>query len=581
MAETLRIALAQTNTTVGDFKGNCRKIIEYINKAKNTGAEIVLFPELTIPSYFPEDLLLKKRFVQDNLKYLDGLAAKVRDIIAIVGFVDLDEKTGNTHNAAAILNQGKIAAVYHKICLPNYSVFDEKRYFVPGDRPMVFDCNGSKIGLNICEDIWVPDGVTECQAFAGDAEVILSLSASPYHKEKRKIRVEIGATRASFTRAIVVYLNLVGGQDGLIFDGNSFIVDHRGELICECAQFIEDFAVADLDLAAVRQFRKEDATYHYDKKAYKSLYQPELVSLSPHVRKKNLPDATATCKVPLSHLEEIYQALVLGTRDYVRKNGFAKVVIGLSGGIDSALTAAIAVEALGRENVIGILMPSDISSEGSVNDSLDLASNLNIETKTIPISQALDIYLTLLKGTFEDRPVDSTEENLQARIRGNILMALSNKFGWLVLTTGNKSETSVGYCTLYGDMAGGFAVIKDVWKTLVYELCNHINSFAQRDVIPRAIITKPPSAELRPDQTDQDSLPPYDLLDAILEQFVEKDKTVKEIIAEGYPREVVKRVARLVDINEYKRRQAPPGIKISRKAFGKDRRMPITNQYQT
>ncbi len=581
MADTVRIALAQTNTVVGDLDGNRLKITQNIALAKAAGADLVLFPELTIPSYFPEDLLLKNKFVEENRATLDQIASQTRDIIAIVGFVDRDDATGNIHNAAAVLHQGEIAAVYRKICLPNYSVFDEKRYFVPGDRPLVFEYDGTRFGLNICEDIWVPDAVTECQALVGGAEVILSLSASPYYKEKRKIRVDIGVDRAVTTRSIIVYLNLVGGQDELVFDGNSFIVDHSGDLICECCQFAEDFAVADLDLAALREFRETSDTYRKSRETFRSLYDPWFVKLSGHLQKTPAPPVTASCRLPMSHLEEVYQALVLGTHDYVRKNGFEKVVIGLSGGIDSALTAAIAVDALGNDNLVGVMLPSEITSQASIDDALAFAGNLGIETRTIPIGAAFDAYANLLRAAFEGLSPDTTEENLQARIRGNILMALSNKFGWLVLTTGNKSETSVGYCTLYGDMAGGFAVIKDVPKTLVYKLCEHKNARAGRAIIPQEIMTKPPSAELRPGQIDQDSLPAYDLLDRILEEFIERDKTVKEIIAEGYPREVVKKVARLVDLNEYKRRQAPPGIKISQKAFGKDRRMPITNGYHT
>lgn len=580
MSDIFRLALAQTNTIVGDLQGNCEKILHYIYEAETGGVDLVIFPELTIPSYFPEDLLLKKRFIEDNQKHLHILAEKNTKIVAIVGFVDSDED-GNIYNAAAILQNGKVAAVYHKICLPNYSVFDEKRYFVPGDAPLVFEYNDIRFGLNICEDIWVPDGVTECQAWQGGAEVILSLSASPYHTDKRKDRLEIGVERAQSTRTIVVYLNLIGGQDELVFDGNSFIVDQHGDLVAECQQFGEDLVIADLDIAGLRKFRREDATFQEQQQKFRSLYVHEFRSLAEGQSTATRKTITNKKRRPMRLFEEIYQALVLGTGDYVRKNGFQKVVIGLSGGIDSALTAAIAVDAVGPQNVVGILMPSEITSQASISDALELAGNLHIETKTIAIREAFVVYKKLLRDIFAGLPEDITEENLQARIRGNILMALSNKFGWLVLTTGNKSETSVGYCTLYGDMAGGFAVIKDVPKTLVYKLCDYKNAAAGKDIIPKQIIAKPPSAELRPGQTDQDSLPPYDLLDAILEEFVEKDKTLKEIIAQGYDREIVKKVARLVDINEYKRRQAPPGIKITNKAFGKDRRMPITNKYHT
>ena len=578
MNNRVRVALAQTNTIVGDLEGNFRKIRDYIEKAEKIGAEIVIFPELTIPGYPPEDLVLKKKFISDNKLYLDRLSETNKNTIAIIGFVDFDSEI---YNGAAILQQSQIAAIHHKICLPNYSVFDEKRYFTPGKHPLVFEYNEIKFGLNICEDIWVPDGVTESQAFRGGAEIILSLSASPYYANKRKDRLAMGMNRARHTRTIVVYVNLIGGQDELIFDGNSFVVDHRGELLAEERQFEEDFLVLDLDVSELRKFRQEDPTFKLNKKEFNPKYEIEFIALETPAK---TPEKPALPKRDISYLEgfeEIYQALVLGTIDYVSKNGFKKVVVGLSGGIDSALTAAIAVDALGSENVIGVMMPSEITSETSSRDAEELAANLGIRSETIPIKKLFEAYKETLKEIFQDHSEDTTEENLQARIRGNLLMALSNKFGWLVLTTGNKSETSVGYSTLYGDTAGGFAVIKDVPKTWVYKLCEHKNEKAGKEVIPASIQTKAPTAELRPGQTDQDALPSYDLLDPILEEFVEKDKSVKEIIEQGYPRDVVKEIARLVDINEYKRRQAPPGVKITHKAFGKDRRMPITNRYKT
>lgn len=578
MNHQIRIALAQTNTIVGDLEGNFRKIREYTGKAEKAGAEIIIFPELTIPGYPPEDLVLKQKFISDNKVYLNRLAETNKKAITIIGFVDFDN---DIYNAAAILQQAKIAAIHHKICLPNYSVFDEKRYFTPGKRPLIFEYNEIKFGLNICEDIWVPDGVTESQAFRGGAEIILSLSASPYFANKRKDRLAMGMNRARHTRTIVVYVNLIGGQDELIFDGNSFVVDHRGELLAEGRQFEEDFILIDLDVNELRNFRHKDPTFKLDKKEFNSKYEVEFIALEAPLEE---PEKSTFLKRTDSHLEgfeEIYQALVLGTKDYVSKNGFTKVVIGLSGGIDSALTAALAVDALGSKNVIGIMMPSEITSETSTRDAEVLAANLEIRSETIPIKKAFDAYQETLKEVFKDSPLDITEENLQARIRGNLLMALSNKFGWLVLTTGNKSETSVGYSTLYGDTAGGFAVIKDVPKTWVYKLCEYKNQTAGKELIPSSILTKAPTAELRPGQTDQDSLPSYELLDPILEEFVEKDKSVKEIIEQGYPRDIVKEIARLVDKNEYKRRQAPPGIKITHKAFGKDRRMPITNRFKT
>lgn len=575
----IRVALAQVNTIVGDLEGNCEKVLQAAKKAEQASADIVIFPELTVPGYFPEDLLLKRMFIEDNKAYIERLASEIDNIVALVGFVDSNQYNDDIYNAAAVLQKGKVAAVHHKICLPNYSVFDEKRYFVPGDKPLVFEYQKALFGLNICEDIWVPDGVAECQGLAGGAEVILSLSASPYYMDKRQVRLGFGVNRALATRAYVVYLNLVGGQDELVFDGDSFVVDYNGDLVSECKQFDEDFIVTDLSISEVRRFRESNEAYQQYKRDYLPLYEPQyakIANISVHNPKP--PIAPQKTKVLDLH-EEIYQALVLGTRDYMLKNDFEKVVIGLSGGIDSALTTTIAADALGAENVLGVLMPSEYTSEASMRDAMTLAKNLGIRTETIPINHAFEVYLEMLAEVFAGTEPDTTEENLQARIRGNILMALSNKFGWLVLTTGNKSETSVGYSTLYGDTAGGFAVIKDVPKTMVYKLCESRNKVAGKALVPEEIINKAPSAELKPDQTDQDTLPPYELLDAILEEFIENDRSVKEIIAEGYPREVVKKVARLVDINEYKRRQAPPGIKITEKAFGKDRRMPITNRY--
>jgi len=578
MPTHVRIALAQINITVGDLEGNSKKILDLIAKAEQAKAEIVLFPELAITGYPPEDLVLKRKFVADSLLCLESVAKQNTRLIAIVGYVG--ERAQRLYNCAALLSQGKISAVYQKIQLPNYSVFDEMRYFTPGKHPMIFEYNGIKFGLNICEDIWVPDDVAECQAFRGGAEIILSLSASPYYLNKRNDRLAMLKARARRTRTHIAYLNLIGGQDELIFDGNSFVVDYRGEIIAEARQFREDFTVVDLEVDKLRQFRNDDPVYFSDKINFRSQRDVKFVML-PSRETHEKPTAPPKASQPLPKWEEIFQALILGTKDYVSKNGFQKVVIGLSGGIDSALTAVIAAEALGAQNVIGVLMPSEFTTERSITDAQALADNLGLETYTVPIQKSFECYRSSLKPIFGDRPEDVTEENLQARIRGNILMALSNKYGWLVLTTGNKSETSVGYCTLYGDMAGGFAVIKDVPKTWVYHLSRHINERAGKAIIPDSVLTKAPTAELRPGQKDQDSLPPYELLDAILEEFVEKDKSVREIIDQGYPRDVVKKVARLVDINEYKRRQAPPGIKITAKAFGKDRRMPITNRYKT
>jgi NAD+ synthase (glutamine-hydrolysing) len=574
----IRIALAQINTTVGDLAGNAEKIVKTIRHAEDSGADICMFPELALTGYPPEDLIMKRRFVDDNNKYLNQIASDNRNIVTIVGFVGND--TNGVSNSAALLQGGRIVTSYAKICLPNYSVFDEKRYFIPGNQPLVFEYRGVKFGLNICEDIWVSEGVPECQGFTGGAEVILSISASPYYVDKRNERLALGAGHARKTRSILAYVNLTGGQDELVFDGNSFIVDHRGELLVEGKQFEEDFLLFDVDTTGLNAFRSGDAEFQKDRSEFSSPYSVNFVSLSGPGSLSEKKQLTVTTYAPLSHTEEIYRALVLGTRDYVRKNGFERVVIGLSGGIDSALTAAIAVDALGAANVIGVLMPSKYTSETSNDDAQMLSNNLRIKTTIIPIKSSYDAYIETLKPVFSNLPEDITEENLQARIRGNLLMALSNKFGWLVLTTGNKSETSVGYSTLYGDMAGGFAVIKDVPKTVVYRLAALVNQNAGREIIPASTMTKAPTAELRPDQKDQDSLPPYDLLDRILEEYVENDKAIAEIEELGFDEEVVRKVARMVDINEYKRRQAPPGIKITRKAFGKDRRMPITNRYR-
>ncbi len=580
MTDHIRVALAQTNTIVGDLAGNCEKIVKNIRAAESAGADILLFPELTIPSYLPEDLVLKSQFVADNKAYLERVAPESRALITVVGFIDDDPNNGKIYNAAAILANGTIQKVYHKICLPNYSVFDEKRYFVPGDRPLVFQHNGIKFGVNICEDMWVPDGVTECQTHRGGAEVVLSISASPYDMVKRRTRLEMAQARAVSTRSIIVLLNLVGGQDELVFDGGSMVLNHEGEVTARCRQFREDFLVADLDVAELKEFRRQDKQYQETAASYKPLYRPEIITIKSKTPPEPKPPLAAKNVSWMGRHEEIYEALTLGTCDYVRKNGFEKAVIGLSGGIDSALTAAIAVEALGPDNVIGVLLPSEITSKESIDDALQLAHNLGILTKTIAINEVFDAYVNSLHSVFAGLPRDITEENLQARARGNILMALSNKFGWLVLTTGNKSETSVGYATLYGDMAGGFAVIKDVPKTMVYELCKYVNSRSGREVIPVNILTKAPTAELRPNQKDEDSLPPYDQLDAVLEQLIEKDKTVQEISEMGYAEEMVRRIAHLVNKNEYKRRQAAPGVKITPRAFGKDRRWPITNRYE-
>lgn len=528
----LRLALAQINSTVGDLEGNQRKILDFIHQAQKQNVDVVIFPELAICGYPPEDLLLKNRFVQDNLKSLQALAKAVKNSTAVVGFVDRD-KNGNLFNALAVMANGKIKGVYHKKELPNYGVFDEKRYFKSGNKDGIFTIKNVRTGTNICEDIWIDGSVYKTQA-KKKCRLLINISSSPYEIGKLVVRQKLLVKRAIETKSFIAYVNLVGGQDELVFDGGSLLVNPKGKIVAQAKQFEEDLVVVDLD-------------------------QP-----------KSLPPR-------LSSIEEIYQALVLGTRDYVRKNGFEKVVVGLSGGIDSALVAVIACEAIGRENVIGVTMPSRFTSPETKSDAKKLAESLKIRCLEIPIEEVAKAYSHVLKEAFADAKPDTTEENIQARIRGNYLMALSNKFGWLVLTTGNKSEISVGYCTLYGDMSGGFAVIKDIPKTKVYELSRFINT--TRYLIPESTIERAPTAELRENQKDQDTLPPYDLLDQILEDYIENHRSI-ESIAQKHPKDLVKRVVQMVDKNEYKRRQAAPGIKITSRAFGKDWRLPLTNKYR-
>ena len=573
----LRIGMSQINTTVGDFAGNTRKILEAIAAARSLGVDLIAFPELAICGYPPEDLLFKPQFIEENLKSLEKVIKQTSGLAVIVGFVDAKS---DIYNAAAIIYDGKLVSIYHKIYLPNYGVFDENRYFQAGRECPVYTMFGVGIGVNICEDIWYEAGPATAQAYAG-AEVIVNISASPYHFGKENDRERMLATRAADNVAIIVYDNLVGGQDELVFDGNSMVLSEKGQLIARGKQFEEDLIVVDLDVEAVFRTRLHDPRWRKETLLLED--QPEhavkiMVSeLSPAAPKPALPPRqTKAHNFP----GDVYDALVLGTRDYITKNGFKKVLIGLSGGIDSSLVAAIATDALGPSNVIGVLMPSRYSSSGSISDSELLGRNLGIKYITIPIEKVYQAYIETLAEQFREAKPDATEENIQARIRGNLLMALSNKFGWLVLTTGNKSEFATGYTTLYGDMAGGFAVIKDVPKTLVYKLAKYRNSIAKDEVIPPSIISKAPSAELRPEQKDTDSLPPYDLLDPVLTAYVEEDKSVEQIIGSGFEESVVKRAARLVDTSEYKRRQAPPGIKITPRAFGRDRRLPITNRFK-
>ncbi|HEY41199.1 MAG TPA: NAD+ synthase [Dehalococcoidia bacterium] len=573
----LRVGMAQINTTVGDFAGNTKKILTAVEEARALNTDVVAFPELAICGYPPEDLLLKPQFIRENLRALEKVAEGSSGITVIVGFVDTEK---DIYNAAAVLHNGKLAGVYRKAYLPNYGVFDEDRYFRAGNTCPVYTVAGVGIGINICEDIWYEGGPATAQACAG-AEVIINISASPYHAGRGNYRERMLATRATDNVTIFVYVNLVGGQDELVFDGNSMVLDEKGRLLVRGKQFDEDLIVCDLDVESVFRARLHDPRW---RKESPNLETQRWQATSLVISEKPLIET----KPPLPQREnqvrglpgEVYDALVLGTRDYIHKNGFEKVAVGLSGGIDSTLVATVAVDALGKSNVVGVSMPSRYSSPGSISDAELLAKNLGIQLLTIPIEPAFQAYLDMLMETLAGTQPDVTEENIQARIRGNILMALSNKFGWIVLTTGNKSEYATGYTTLYGDMAGGFAVLKDVPKTLVKELSIYRNSLAGTELIPAVIINKPPSAELRPDQQDIDSLPPYELLDSILTAYVEEDKSIEQIVGMGLDEAAVRKAAQLVDRSEYKRRQAPPGIKITPRAFGRDRRLPITNRFK-
>ena len=575
---TFRLALAQINPTVGDLDGNAGKIIRLIEEARAQGADLVAFPEMAIPGYPAEDLLFKPSFIQANLKAMRRVVAASTDIAVAVGFADADS---DIYNACAVAYQGELAGVYHKMYLPTYGVFDEDRYFKRGTLCPVYTINGARVGVNICEDIWYPSGPLAVQRDAG-AEVIVNINASPYHAGKRSYRERMVATRATDNGLYVAYLNAVGGQDELVFDGGSLIFDQAGELVARGKEFQEDLVVADLDIGAVFRSRLHDPRPRKENPAIlQEIGSPQVVPISQHRPTERPPLPPRPDEAPVDRLGEIFNALVLGSGDYVRKSGFSKVVIGLSGGIDSSLTACIAVDALGKENVVVVAMPSRYSSEGSIGDTRILAENLGIELWVVPIEPAHGSFLDMLEPHFRGAPPNIAEENVQARIRGSILMAISNKFGRLVLTTGNKSELAMGYATLYGDMAGGFAVIKDVPKTLVYELARWRNEHGHpRNPVPQAVFDKPPSAELKPDQTDQDTLPPYHILDLIVKAYVEDDRSFQEIVDMGFDTQVVKQVIVAVDKNEYKRRQAAPGVKITPRAFGKDRRLPIVNKYR-
>jgi NAD+ synthase (glutamine-hydrolysing) len=577
MMRRLRIGLCQINTIVGDIEGNTRKIIDTIARGKKMAVDILAFPEMAVTGYPPEDLLLMPKFIEANLKAVKRIAKATASITVVLGFV---AKNRDIFNSAALLHNGTFVDVYSKSYLPNYGVFDEDRYFQAGKDNFIFTLNGTPIGLSICEDLWYPGDPVRTQTLYGGAELIINISASPFHAGKSEFREKMIATRATDNVAIVAFCNLVGGQDELVFDGGSSIFDQRGELLARGKQFEEDLVVADLDMEAVFRMRLHDPRIRREREAEeeKGIRKVNLADQGRSSAKR--PPIPPREMKPLNRFFEIYSALVLGTGDYIRKNGFKKVLVGLSGGIDSALTATIAADALGKEGVVGVAMPSHYSSKESLEDARSLAKNLGIRFLTIPITEIFQAYLKTLTPHFKGVKPNVTEENIQARIRGNILMALSNKFGWLVLTTGNKSEVSVGYCTLYGDMAGGFAVLKDVPKTLVYELAHFRNSRDARPVIPQNSLIKAPSAELRPNQKDEDSLPPYPILDPILQAYVEEDKGVEEIAKMNFGRKLVKDVIRMVDQNEYKRRQSPPGVKITHRALGKDRRLPMTNKYR-
>jgi NAD+ synthase (glutamine-hydrolysing) len=570
----LRVALAQIDSRVGDLEGNAAKIAGYVDRARDAGAELVLFPELALTGYPPEDLLLKEHFLQSTAEALAALAPATDGIVALVGF---PERTDDVHNALAVLCGGELRAVYRKSVLPNYGVFDEQRYFQFGDGGAVLELGGARLGLTICEDIWTPGPPASDEALAG-ASLILNASASPYHAGKGTERERMLAQRARDNLCAVAFCNCVGGQDELVFDGHSVVVDHEGAVIARSPQFEEALTLATVDLQAAITARLRDTRLRPPVR--RAL--PEVRRIGPLARREDADAGPAGGDVAalLDPEAEVYAALVLGVRGYVEKNGFRHVVIGLSGGIDSTLVLLIAVDALGSDRVTCVTMPSRYSSVGTRDDAKVLADNLGVELIEIPIGPAMEVYDALLAEPFEGRAPDITEENLQARIRGNLLMALSNKFGWLVLTTGNKSENSVGYSTLYGDSAGGFAPIKDVLKTLVYRLADYRDARDGDHPVPRSIIDRPPSAELREDQRDADSLPDYDTLDAILEAYIEEDADLEQLERAGLPAEAIERAITLVDRSEYKRRQAPPGIKITPRAFGRDRRMPITNAYR-
>ncbi|MBU1626824.1 NAD+ synthase [bacterium] len=584
----LRVGIAQINNTVGDFSGNEQKIIEYIEKARKESVQLLLFPELAICGYPAKDLIYHRDFVEENSKVLERIIPETSGMIVVVGFLHLQDD--DIYNAAAIIHDANLLAIQHKIHLPNYGVFDEYRYFQMGTKSFIVTTDVAKLGVNICEDIWISGFPVKAQVLSG-AEVIVNISASPFHAGKFKLRRNMLSTRASDNSVFVAFNNLVGGQDELVFDGRSMIIDHLGEVIKIGKGFEEDLFWTDIDLDECISNRLKNPKLRED---FRRLVEGgKRLDIIKSVGKTKIPDIfqiPVYSPFPTNNLvsgvsfeeemnKEIFEALCLGARDYVLKNGFKKVLIGISGGIDSALVAVIASYALGPENVVGVQLPSEFTSADSFEDAKKLAKNLGIELLEIPINEVFALYLKTLAPLFEGKTPDITEENIQSRIRGNILMALSNKFGYLLLATGNKSEASVGYATLYGDMCGGLSVISDIPKTTVYKLCHYLNKRDKEEIIPTRILTKAPSAELKSDQKDIDSLPEYGVLDQILHQYIELDRTPSEIIASGFDNDIVIDVLRRVDKSEFKRKQAAPGIKITPKAFGSDRRFPITNKF--
>src|ERR1700704_3917701 len=568
----MRVALAQINPTVGDLEGNSRLIIDWIGRARDQGADLVCFPELAITGYPPEDLVLKRAFVRDNLKQLDFVTRATKGISVVAGFVDDD---GAIFNAAAFMHDGELKAIYHKVFLPNCGVSDEQRYFEPGHRSPIVALAGVRIGMSVCEDCWYPSGPMAWEAHHG-AELLVNINGSPYHAGKRAPREAMVAGRAADYGAYIAWVNTVGGQDELVFDGNSAIFGPTGDVLARAPSFVENLLVCDVNLGTVPFHRPHESIRREAEGAERLELMVTEIDLKTFSTQAKAPLSRAPV-TPLEGAAEVYAAVVLGTHDYVRKQDFQKVVIGLSGGVDSALTAAIAADALGPENVIGVRMPSRFTSPESLEDAGLVAEALGIQLFDFPIEPAHRAFEEILAEAFRGTKPGVAEEKGQPRIRSTILHALSNKFGYIVLTTGNKSELATGYGTLYGDMAGGFAVLKDITKTMVYELCRYRNSLSP--AIPERVLTKPPTAELKLNQKDSDSLPPYEELDPILRGYVEEDLGPEELVAAGHRPEIVARVIQLVDRSEYKRRQYPPGVKITPRAFGRDRRMPITNRY--